>query len=342
MEQLSCSSRLVRPFVQLLASYPSFEIKLDARYALRLGDRIRLDRAHAALTHWVNQTGDVALGLKAGALMCFGAGGVLDYAMRSATSIRDSVAVATRFSRLFCDAFSPVLELHGPWALLRLEYKVPPPRVVRDFAMSAWYTNHLRVQLAGATELEVWFGYERPECLDDYRRVFGKSMLRFGAHIDAFAFDAERLDRELASADAAIHAVHCAHLEVLLAGLPDQPRFSTRVQQLMASELRSGRATAPALSRALEMSQRTLVRRLKAEGTNFSEQLDDLRHELALRFLCSLNLPLAEITRLLGFTHVSAFHRAFRRWTGQTPRKYRDRHRRSQFPPINRSPTESW
>lgn len=323
MKQMSCSGRFVRPFVRVLAGHPSFGTRIEALRDLRIGDRIACERAYNTLSSWVERSGDPSLGLRAGQLMCLGAGGVLEFAMHSANSVRDSVSVASRYSRLFSDALLPSLEIHGPQAVVRLDHKLPAPRVARDFAMSAWFTNHIRVQLADAPEVQAWFSYEAPDDLDEHQRAFGSARLRFGAPCDGFAFDAELIDQPLASADALLHAVHCEHLETLIAGLPDQPSLTVRVHQLVAGELRRGRPTALGVARQLHMSQRTLVRRLEAEGTSFSEQLDDLRRQLALRFVCSPNLPLSEITSLLGFSHVQGFHRAFKRWTGQTPIQYR-------------------
>ncbi len=323
MKQMSCSGRFARPFVRLLAGYPGFASKLGQLRALRFDDRVAVDRAYKTLTRWVDRSGDADLGLKAGQLMCLGAGGVLDFAMHSANSIRDSVSVAHRYSRLFSDAFMPTLEIDGAQAVVRLEHKLPTPRVVRDFSMSSWFTNHMRVQLAEPSDVEVWFSYEDPEDVAEHRRVFGNAVLKFGMPYDGFVFEADQVDKQLASADALLHAVHIEHLEMLQAGLPDQPNLAVRVHQLVAGELRRGRPTALGVARQLHMSQRTLVRRLEAEGTSFSAQLDDLRRQLALRFVCSPNLPLSEITNLLGFSHVQGFHRAFKRWTGQTPIQYR-------------------
>jgi AraC-like DNA-binding protein len=324
MKQMSCSGRFVRPFLMQLATYPSFEDKLEKIRALPSMDRVPIERAYETLTRWVDLAGDESLGLKAGSRMCLGAAGVLEFAMHSANSVRDSVTVATRYSRLFSDGFVPALEIDGPHAVIRLDHKLRAPRVIRDFTLSTWFQNHVRVQLADADEIEVWFSYDEPADLSPYAKTFGSSKLKFGARCDGFVFAVEHLDRQLASSDALLHAVHCEHLETLVAGLPDQPNLAIRVHQLVAGELRRGRPTAQGVARQLHMSQRTLVRRLEAEGTSFSAELDELRRQLALRFVSTPNLPLSEITNLLGFSHVQAFHRAFKRWTGQTPIQYRE------------------
>jgi AraC-like DNA-binding protein len=71
------------------------------------------------------------------------------------------------------------------------------------------------------------------------------------------------------------------------------------------------------------MSPRTLGRKLEREGTTFKELLDDLRRRLALRYVGASDLALSEIAFLLGFSQAAAFHRAFKRWTSQTPLEYR-------------------
>jgi AraC-like DNA-binding protein len=73
----------------------------------------------------------------------------------------------------------------------------------------------------------------------------------------------------------------------------------------------------------MRKSRRTLVRRLAAESTSFSVLLDDLRRQLGVPLVLSAKVPLAEIAMSLGFVHVQAFHRCFRRWTGSTPGRYR-------------------
>jgi AraC-like DNA-binding protein len=74
------------------------------------------------------------------------------------------------------------------------------------------------------------------------------------------------------------------------------------------------------------MSTSTLGRRLEREETTFRDLLDDLRKQLATQYLTNPDLELAEVALLLGFSQSTAFHRAFRRWTGQTPAEFRRKH----------------
>src|SRR4051794_27308040 len=112
MEQLSYSARFTRPFVRLLSAYSGLKPgALDRAKALTGDDRVTVEDAHAALGSWVKQTGDVDIGLKAGRLLSTGWGGVLDYAMQSAPSLREGTKVATRYVRLFSDCLQPKLEV---------------------------------------------------------------------------------------------------------------------------------------------------------------------------------------------------------------------------------------
>ena len=88
-------------------------------------------------------------------------------------------------------------------------------------------------------------------------------------------------------------------------------------------ELSRGRLTANQVAGQLRMSRRTLCRKLESEGTSFTALLADLRQRLALQYVGSHDLGLSEIAFLLGFSEAAAFHRAFKRWTGQTPLEYR-------------------
>jgi len=95
------------------------------------------------------------------------------------------------------------------------------------------------------------------------------------------------------------------------------------IENAISSFLPHGKACVEDVARALGMSQRTLARRLSAEGLTFSRVLDAMRTDLADHYLRDATLSVSQVAWLLGFQEVSAFTFAFKRWTGQTPSQFR-------------------
>ncbi len=106
-----------------------------------------------------------------------------------------------------------------------------------------------------------------------------------------------------------------------------------RLHRLLGEELCGGSPTLEHLAARLHMSARTLHRRLAEEGTTFRRVVTDVRRELAERHLREQRLAIGEIGFLLGFSEASAFHRAFKRWTGWPPLAYRRASARATMAP---------
>ncbi len=102
---------------------------------------------------------------------------------------------------------------------------------------------------------------------------------------------------------------------------PKPPSTATLVRAEVVEQLPA--ADARRVSRALNMSVRSLQRKLAREGTSFKAILDEARHQLAIRYVRDSELPLREITGRLGFSDPGNFARAFRRWEGVPPNRYR-------------------
>jgi AraC-like DNA-binding protein len=114
-----------------------------------------------------------------------------------------------------------------------------------------------------------------------------------------------------------------AHAEALLTKLESEKTIRGRVEALLMPILHTGHATIDAVAGELGLSRQTLFRKLKAEGVTFEKVLDELRHRMALHYLNAKKASVHETAYLVGFSDPAAFSRAFKRWTGVSPRGLR-------------------
>lgn len=170
----------------------------------------------------------------------------------------------------------------------------------------------------------VSFRFPPPGSVDEYYRVFS-SPLRFEQPVNSVAFDASLLDLPMAQSDPEVLAVIDPYAEQFVQRLSADRSLSEAVRRVVATALPDGDPGLAATAGVLGTSPRTLQRRLREEGTSHREILDRVRCELALDLLRRNELSVEQIADRLGFSESSAFHRAFRRWTGGTPADQRRR-----------------
>lgn len=321
----SYSIRLVRPFIRILrGSTVVPDSILDELDRLDQDHRLPAAIIHKMLEAMVSMTGDPDIGLKGARARSPGDGGVLEYAVSSASTAGDAIAAAARYASLMTDALEMRLEVVEKDAFVRLDNRVILPRAGMDFQIGAIYRAFSCIWAAGAgPSLRIFLSYDAPEDTSEYTRTFGGTPVEFGAPFTGFKFDAVWLSAKLASAESTLHDVILRHAEKMLAELPRARKLTERVRSAILNELAGGNPSVAHVAPRLHMSARTLERRLEREGTTFSELLDDMRKGLALRYVGSQDLAFTEVAFLLGFSQVSSFHRAFKRWTNETPLNYR-------------------
>jgi AraC-like DNA-binding protein len=104
---------------------------------------------------------------------------------------------------------------------------------------------------------------------------------------------------------------------------PPRDSLIDQVRNLIAEEFRGGEASLERIADRLGLTPRTLQRKLQELGTSYNDVLDQLRRQLAVRYLREPRMAICEVAYLLGFSEASSFHRAFKRWTGLTPKDFR-------------------
>jgi AraC-like DNA-binding protein len=318
------SGRFIEPYAQLLETYESYPTKsLQKLKSIDPDARIPMDVAHRLALDQVEQTGDPDIGLKAARLMPFGRAGALTYAIHTAATLYDAIQVSARFAHLFCDGTSIHLDVEDHRARVRFGSTTHVPRAVADFSMSRWYFAHAKGPAGRGGGFECWFSWPKPANTTEYDRTFCQSDVRFGAPFDGLIFSRDCLDLPLLSADRALHAMLCEHLALTTEHLARRRTVAGTVRDLLMRELLHTTPSTIGVAQHLRMSVRTLGRRLEREGTTFSAVLDDLRRDLALRYVGNRDVSLRDIPFRLRFSHPEAFGRAFKRWTGLTPMAYR-------------------
>jgi AraC-like DNA-binding protein len=158
------------------------------------------------------------------------------------------------------------------------------------------------------------------------RRIRAQVMgdnIRAGHPWAGIRFDAGLLQRPMATADAMIGKLMRHYGDLRLAALPEQGGEIEQLRREVARLLAKGEDGIEHLAKATGTSVRTLQRRLKDAGVNYNDLQNDVRKTLALNLLENQTLALGEIAFSLGYSDVSAFNHAFRRWTGQSPGQYR-------------------
>ena len=326
----SFSMRTGRPFLRLLkgrqgVSQERIELLEKSDPDARIPLRVSLAMLDDAVAH----TGDPDLGLRAALATEHGEYDLLEFVAASSATYRESISLMRRYIRLVNDALDLRVECRDGRGIAELKSSVPLGRTATDFVVATFYLGFVRRARSELTELwkEVWFTHEKPASTRLYTRVFGAARVRFSAPLDGLVFDERLLDLPTPDADPRLHQLLRHLAEERLAELPPAEALTQSVRVLVSQQLGGGDPSAQHVSQLLHMSRRTLTRRLEQEGTTFKAVVDDLRRGLAQRYLAIENFGVSEIAALLGFSDSAAFHRAFRRWCGQTPSDYRREHR---------------
>jgi AraC-like DNA-binding protein len=155
-----------------------------------------------------------------------------------------------------------------------------------------------------------------------HERVLGGPVL-FRSTENAIWLPKKILSMPLRHGNPALASYFRTQVEVALSQRQDSGKdLTSEIRRLLAVDL----ARVPSLEKiaqALRLGERTLRRRLEEEKTSFQRVLDDLRVGVARRHLQQQRISISEVAYLLGYSEPSAFHRAFKRWTGQTPTEFR-------------------
>jgi AraC-like DNA-binding protein len=289
--------------------------------------------SYAALrTLWENAadlSGEASFGARVATGLPAGAVDLIDYIVASAASIGDALDRLSRCARIFFDGshLSVRSEKNGD-AVLHRRVAVPC-RPFDEFTVTLVVGRLRHGTKTRWAPRSVFFQHD-PDPLgdDELRRILGCT-IEYGARSTGIVIPHAVLGLPQAGDSRLLHIL-TRYADVLIAKLPARPSKSDvasvidRARASIARQLAQGMPTLTATAKSTQRTPRTLQRQLAAQGTTFVALLDEVRRDLALKYVKD-GVGLAEISFMLHFADVSAFHRAFKRWTRMTPGRYRAR-----------------
>ncbi|MCG7394287.1 AraC family transcriptional regulator [Microvirga sp. ACRRW] len=173
---------------------------------------------------------------------------------------------------------------------------------------------------SGWNPTEVLLARTRPADQEPYRRHF-RAPVRFNQESASIVFPVQDLKLRICGADPMVRVLLEERIQQLKG--TEVSEFSDDIRRLLRTRLTHHRCTADDIAELLAMHRRTLSRRLKNGGMGYRALTNEIRFEIARQLLQDTEVPLAQIAAALGYSEASAFTRAFRRWSGQTPTNWR-------------------
>ena len=251
--------------------------------------------------------------------------GLLYYVAASSDDLERAVWRAARYGSVVNEGFA-LRCLDGDEMGLAIRYVGVSRHLDRhqmEFALT--FLVRLVRQLTGVqlAASRVTLRHRRGNQSSELSAFFGCD-IDFAGPADEIAFPAGTRNIPFVSADPYLNELLIANFEEALSRRPaTQGSLRTAVENAIAPLLPHGKARVGDVARQLGLSQRTLARRLVAEGLTYSEILENLRRDLAGQYLAEPGLSISQVAWLLGYEETSAFTHAFKRWMGMTPREAR-------------------
>jgi AraC-like DNA-binding protein len=270
------------------------------------------------------ETGDQDIGIHVAEAAPTDAFSVHAYAVLSSPNLREAYRRSCRYQRLIHEATNLELDEGAGEAVLR--HSLPGgrcvPRQPAEFLMAIYLRFGRLVVGREWSPTLVCFDHDAPADTSEHSRVFAATV-RFSSGVTSLHVVNEILDEPAAKGDPALLAIMDSYAAGLLEKAPGGPALSERIRTLLQQGLQDGVPTAEEAAAQLNMSVRSLHRGLKAEGSSYRGIADQLRHEQASSMLADPRYSTTEVGYLLGFSEISSFHRAFKRWAGVTPAEFR-------------------
>ena len=279
---------------------------------------------HEILETAVTMSGDPLLALRIGEDIDLAAYGTYGFALMSCANIGASLEFFLRYGQTFIDSSSWLRIGHDDGLILRLEQTAGTnyQQMLVTESIFSNFRGMSEVLVGGSYEgVRAYFNYPRPAHFDAYQERLSVPLEFDQEHTQIFLPN-RWLSQSIRTGNPTTNVLFTQQCEEILRGMTDVKETTAAVRRLLihsAGEFLNIKET----SDQLHITERTLRRRLAAEGSDFRTIFDNVRNTLSKNYLSNTSLSVVDIAYLLDYGESTNFHRAFQRWNAMTPNEYR-------------------
>src|SRR5690606_6615100 len=289
-------------------------------------NRISLQEHLRLIAAVVDVTGDCALGFELGLRVPITAHGSLGYALMCCGTLGEAVDLLQRFWPIRGSGIGLAYSHQEEWNRFELRFEMPLPDalalIVQSFVVTSFYQGMIFLMGRSDPPAEIWFQHAQPPGFERFREKL--PVVRFEMPITQIRIaGSEYLDQRLAMSNPealGLAIAQCEREYALLNNSHDDTLARARALMNLGPQ---GYPEPEELAQVLCMSPRTFRRRLQLRGSSYKNLLIEARRRDALALLERPELTIQRVAELLGYTNPANFTRAFRLWTGRSPREYR-------------------
>ena len=271
---------------------------------------------------------DQLLGLHVAAEMDLRAIGILFYLAGSSPTVSEALENLAHYSATSNEALVLEIFRQKDEVILAIRHVQEFDERHQQFfeLLALWFVRTLHTQTnLDFAPLRVTFTHPRDAGQREVHRLL-RCPVEFAQTVDSWILPQRVMDLPIVSGDSYLLRILTVHADELLTERHSVTGLQSMVADQLISLLPSGESRAAVVAQRLNMSTRSFARQLAKEGTTFGEILERLRRRLATRYLEHDRMSIKQIAWLLGYSQVGAFNHAYRRWTGTSPARARQKH----------------
>ena len=277
----------------------------------------------------VKNSNDAYFGLHAGENLNLAAAGLIVQLSQSSETVKQALELCCQFANLGCSVLPLGLEekennytvTFTPDEMWRSKSDIAFKQTT-DGVLAFTIKEFNTLTRMKHNPIAVHLAWDRPIDISEYERVFGCPVL-FNQEEIAILIRKEHVEEKVITANYHLLNILVAHATEKINSLNNDQGFVYLVKTSMINLVKPEFPTIEQVAAHLNISARTLQRRLADENTTYKKLVDELRKEFALSYMKRKDLNISNIAYLLNYGDASAFNRAFKRWTGMSPRNFR-------------------